>query len=228
MSLPSPNCFFITATDTGSGKTTVTRMLIQTLQQSGYRAVGCKPIACGLDEEGCNEDVRVYEAINSLPLPRDQINPVCLSLPASPNIAAAKEQYVLEASHLSQKLKALQKLPCDVVFFEGVGGWKVPINSKETMVDVVSALLVPIILVIGIKVGCLNHALLTGEAIQGTGLPIVGWIGNVVDPATPAISDHLATLGSWLKAPCLAVLPFGATHFDSLHLDCLTANRPLP
>jgi dethiobiotin synthetase len=209
MLLKQANSFFVTGTDTGCGKTTVTRLLIQTLQQSGFQAIGCKPIACGVDQQGDNEDVLVYERINSLSLPRIEINPICLTLPASPHIAAQQENRVIDVLALSQELNKLKALPVDFIFFEGVGGWKVPLNQRETTIDLALSLQAPLILVIGIRVGCLNHALLTWEAIQKVNVAVTGWIANVVDPTTPAIDDHIATLQQWIDKPCLTIIPFG-------------------
>jgi dethiobiotin synthetase len=166
MRLKKAKRFFITGTDTGCGKTTVTQLLIQTLQQAGFQAIGCKPIACGVDQQGNNEDVLAYERINSLALSRLQINPICLALPASPHLAAQQENRAIDVLALSQALNKLKALPVDFIFFEGVGGWKVPLNQRETTVDLALSLDIPLILVIGVRVGCLNHALLTWEAIQ--------------------------------------------------------------
>ena len=172
--------FFVTGTDTGIGKTTTTKQLILGLQQRGFTAAGCKPIACGLNENGQNEDVLIYQNINSLPMSRDQINPVCLTLPASPNIAAKYENQALEVSTLAESLQSIRKLPLDFIFYEGAGGWKVPINDKETLADLAISLQLPIILVIGIRVGCLNHALLTWDAVSQQPVTLAGWISNLV------------------------------------------------
>lgn len=203
------NCFFVTGTDTSSGKTTVTRYLIQALQQQGFSAVGCKPIACGLNEKGENEDVVIYQSVNSLTLPSSLLNPYCFTVPASPNLAAAAENQHVTVSTLIQKLEPIKKTPADFIFFEGVGGWKVPINDHETMIEVATQLKVPLILIIGIRVGCLNHALLTWEAIQKEKIEVAGWIGNIVCEETPLIEGHINTLKNWIESPYLGLLPFG-------------------
>jgi dethiobiotin synthetase len=222
-----PKGFFITATDTGMGKTTVTKLLITESKKAGFSAIGCKPVACGVSEAGAGaeEDVLSYEAVNSLQLRREQINPLRFDLPVSPNIAAHSEGYTISVKHLAKQLHRLNCLPVDYIFYEGIGGWQVPLNDKETMVDLVRLLQLPVILVVGIRVGCLNHALLTWEAMVKEA-PCVGWIANIMNPSVPAIDEHIATLKQRIGAPFLGTLPFhqeGIIEAHALTLNVIDA-----
>jgi dethiobiotin synthetase len=208
MHLNTVNRFFVVGTDTEIGKTTVTRYLIQALQEHGKSAIGCKPIACGLNSEGHNEDVFIYEQINSLCLPTREINPICFDLPASPNIAAFYAAEEIDTHFLIKHLAKISMLPIDFIFYESCGGWYVPINDHMTMADIISSINLPILLVIGLQVGCINKALLTWEAILKSNLDVAGWIGNMIDPEIPALNQHIATIQKWISAPYLGTLPF--------------------
>lgn len=200
-------CFFITGTDTHVGKTTLVKILIRELTRKGFSTIGCKPIACSDEHQGINEDVLAYLELNTVNLPMSVINPIRFNLPASPNIAAKISEQQICVDTLVKQLQLLYELPIDFIFFEGVGGWKVPINEKETTIDLAVKLNVPIILVVGIRVGCLNHALLTHDALLKENVQVVGWVANVIDPNTPEISEHIATLENWLKIPLLGIIP---------------------
>jgi dethiobiotin synthetase len=214
MPLNNAKAFFVTATDTDAGKTMVTQSIIKNLQQINFTAVGCKPIACGFNKMGLNEDVQVYERINSIQLPENLINPLRFELPASPNIAAAMIDFQIQVKQLLKPLKEVLTLPIDFVFFEGIGGLKVPLSESETLIDLIRELQVPIILVIGLRVGCLNHALLTWETICREQLTVAGWFGNVVDPAIPALAEHVETLRHWISAPFFGTLPYQKSTSD--------------
>lgn len=220
--------FFVTATDTGMGKTTVTKILINEFKKAGFKTLGCKPIACGGSQNEDHEDVQVYQSINSLQLPREIINPLYFSLPASPNIAAQYSQKKICALDLVDKLNRLRHLPVDYIFYEGIGGWKVPLNRHETMVDVAKELQLPILLIIGIRVGCLNHALLTWDAIIQEKVPVAGWISNIIDDSTPAIEEHIDTLQQWISAPYLGEVPFQNEEHQSIsgfNINLLVADK---
>ncbi|MBA2654821.1 MAG: dethiobiotin synthase [Gammaproteobacteria bacterium] len=200
--------FFVVATDTDAGKTYVTNHLIKRLQHQQFKVIGCKPIACGLNAAGDNDDVLSYQRINSLPLLREQINPLCFPLPVSPNIAASAINEPICLKRLGIQLKLLRELPVDYVFYESIGGWKVPINEHETTIDLAIQLAVPIIFVVGMRVGCLNHALLTWDAICKENIITAGWVANIIAPETPAMEQHILTLKHWISAPYLGTLPF--------------------
>jgi len=207
--------FFVTGTDTGIGKTLVTRTLIVKLQQQGFKALGCKPLACGINDLGENEDVATYQTINSCPLAKEKINPICLDLPVSPNIAAKAANFDLQLATFIPTLKSVMSMSVDYIFYEGVGGWKVPINETETLADLARALDLPILLIIGLRVGCLNHALLTYEAISRDNLRIAGWIGNVIEKNMPALDQHINTLSEKMAAPYLGTVPYLQNPNDS-------------
>lgn len=215
--------FFVTGTDTGIGKTTVTKMLISEFKKKGFITIGCKPFACGFNEAGDNEDVLTYEMINSIKLERKIINPLSFALPASPNIAAKMENKYISAKSLADQVRNLHELRVDYIFYEGVGGWKVPLNSEETMIDFARYLSCPLILVIGIRVGCLNHALLTWESISKEKIKVAGWIANIVDPQTPQIAEHISTIKHWISAPYLGTLSYqeGLQQDHSLNINLI-------
>jgi dethiobiotin synthetase len=146
------------------------------------------------------------------------INPVQFSTPVSPNIAAAIEQRPINLKQVINQCKELLQQPVDYLFFEGLGGWKVPLNNNHTTVDLAKSLNLPIILVIGIRVGCLNHALLTYEAIKSAALPIAGWVANVILPDVPLVDQHIDTLKQWLDAPYLGMIPY-QHHFTDLQCE---------
>ncbi len=206
MSLQRTKGFFITGTDTGVGKSTVTEMLIRDFNRQGFKTIGCKPISCGSNEDGL-----MLKKANPISLDQDLINPFHFDLAVSPNIAAKAANRQILAQEVSARMKELLKLPVDYVLYEGLGGWKVPINDKESMIDIVKALNLDIILVVGIRVGCLNHALLTHESILKECLPLAGWIGNVIDQNTPEINQHIITLQQWLDAPYLGLVQYCKT-----------------
>lgn len=210
-STKTPRSFFITSTDTGVGKTTVTALLIKQLQSLGYSAVGCKPVAAGSinTNKGLrHQDALVYQNINSIPLDYEKINPVLFNQPISPNIAAITEEKKVTVEDLTNSLSEILTLDCDYIFFEGVGGWRVPLNEESTMADLARTMNLPVILVVGIKLGCLNHSLLTWEALHRDNMNIAGWIANIIEPDTLEIQHNIATLKKWINAPCLGEIGY--------------------
>lgn len=203
------NTFFITGTDTGVGKTTITVGLLNALNHSGYAAIGLKPIASGVDERG-NEDALAIQAASALSLTYDQINPICFTPPIAPHIAAAQCGAQLSAADIAQFCQQANQLPADHLLIEGAGGWLVPLNHRETYADVVKLLNIPIILVVGMRLGCLNHALLTVQAIKDAGLQLHGWVANFIDSEMAAPEENLATLSAMIDAPMLFSVPYQA------------------
>lgn len=195
--------FFITGTDTGVGKTTLTRLLIAQMNKKGLLSIGCKPISCG-----DNNDTEIYLQTNPLKLAADLINPIHFPLPASPHIAAKMAGKNISLADLVMDLKKLFTYEVEYIFVEGIGGWKVPINKTHTTVDLAKALGLPIILVVGIRVGCLNHASLTWDSLSQEKMKVAGWIANVIEPCTPHIDEHVATLCQRIKAPYLGTVPY--------------------
>jgi len=193
--------FFITGTDTGVGKTTFAFRLIADLQEHGHSVSAFKPVACGGIEtpEGFyNEDVLAMQAQLTTPMTHDQINPIFFEQPIAPSIAALEAGVTVTVEALKQ---AYLKLQGDYVVVEGAGGWAVPLNEKESMADVAVAIGLPVILVVAIKLGCLNHALLTAKSIQDSGLEFAGWIANVMDEGMNRRDENIAALSERLGEP---------------------------
>lgn len=197
--------FFVTGTDTGIGKTYATCNLLLNLQSQGKSAIGIKPLLTGNQE--LYTDTLALMQHNSMPLPQEIITPFSYREPTSPHIAAKLEGKSPTVTEIMQACQPAFNLPVDVVLVEGVGGWQVPLNNQESLADLAVAFGFPVILVVGIRLGCINHALLTAAAIAATGLQLVGWIANQIDPEFSFIPDYLATIKSRIPAPLLAYLP---------------------
>lgn len=203
---------FITGTDTEVGKTFVATALVRSLVDAGHRIAGMKPIAAGAEETADgpqNTDAIALRAAANVPAPYEIVNPYCLKLPASPHIAAAKEGISVKIAPIVQAFGQLTR-HSDLVVVEGAGGWLAPINESETMADIAIALDLPVILVVGLRLGCLNHALLTAQAVEARGLALAGWIGNHLQPRFEHAAENLATLEARLPAPLLEVVSFQA------------------
>ncbi|WP_338073143.1 dethiobiotin synthase [Halochromatium salexigens] len=201
---------FVTGTDTEIGKTEVTLGLMSALQQRGLRVLGMKPVAagCAMTADGLrNEDARRIQAQGSRPVAYAQINPCAFAPPIAPHIAAAQAGVEIALAPIQAAYQGLAA-QADWVIVEGVGGWRVPLGPELTLADLPRALELPVLLVVGLRLGCLNHALLSAEAIHTSGLPLAGWIANGVDPAMAAAEDNLATLHARLPAPCMGVVPY--------------------
>lgn len=204
---------FITGTDTGIGKTLVSAGLLHALAKHHGRVVGMKPVAAGTElihGQEANEDVLALRAASSCAVPPELDNPVLLPDPVSPHIAAARAGMPIDIAHLVACHRALAEL-ADAVVVEGAGGFLVPLSPRETGADLAQALGLPVVLVVGLRLGCLNHALLSAEAIRARGLTLAGWVANHVDPAMLAQEDNIAFLQQALQAPLLATIPYQAT-----------------
>ena len=209
--------YFVTGTDTGVGKTRTSCALIHALRRAGHaRVVGMKPVAAGCDwvpgvdghpGEWLNEDVAQLRAASSLKVPSAFDNPYALPDAVSPHLAARNEGVVIDIGHIEASFHALSQ-HTDAVVVEGAGGFIVPLHEAPgqfaTSADLATRLRLPVILVVGLRLGCLNHALLTQEAISRRGLTLAGWVANVVDPDMPEQAGNLATLQQQLQAPLLA------------------------
>ncbi|MDB5886282.1 MAG: bioD [Polaromonas sp.] len=209
-SQPETLSLFITGTDTGVGKTLVSAALLHALSRYHARVVGMKPVAAGTEEcaDGvpANDDVLALRAASTCAVPPGLDNPVLLPDPVSPHIAAARAGIRIDIAHLVACHQALAQL-ADAVVVEGAGGFHVPLSATETGADLAQALGLPVVLVVGLRLGCLNHALLTAEAIRARGLTLAGWVANQVDPAMLAQDDNIAFLQQRLQAPLLARIP---------------------
>ena len=201
---------FVTGTDTGVGKTLVSAALLHTLAQRHARVVGMKPVAAGLVQQGqawVSEDVLMLRAASTVRVPPELDNPVALPEPISPHLAAAHAGRRVAVAELLAAQRALRAL-ADVVLVEGAGGWRVPLNAQETLADLARAIAAPVVLVVGLRLGCLNHALLTAEAIRADGLTLAGWVANSIDPQMACREENIDTLRQRLNAPLLGVVPW--------------------
>ena len=198
--------FFLTGTDTEIGKTFITCALLHRARQLDLQAAGIKPVAAGTDAAGRNEDVENIRAASNVTLPRKVINPCCLSAAIAPHLAAAEEGVTIDfAPILAACASAIQK--ADLLIVEGVGGFRVPLGVDHDSADLAVALGLPVILVVGLRLGCLNHALLTAEAIAARGLTLAGWVANRIDPDMLRAEDNIAALRERLGAPLLGSVP---------------------
>lgn len=202
---------FVTGTDTGVGKSLVSASLLYLLHRQGIKAVGFKPVAAGLtliDGMWVNEDVHMLCQASALCASEDEIGPYQLTAACSPHIAAMLERRVID---LEKILSAAQVLNAygEGLIVEGAGGFRVPLGEGWDSADMVCAFGLPVIVVVGMRLGCLNHALLTVEAIQRRGLSLAGWVGNVIDAEMPYLDDNIQTLRqALLPVPCLGVIPW--------------------
>ncbi|WP_426662172.1 dethiobiotin synthase [Rhodanobacter aciditrophus] len=202
---------FIAGTDTGIGKTHASCALLHALRAAGRDAVGMKPVASGCEEtpEGLrNEDALALQAAGPAGVAYAAINPVSLRAPLSPHLAAAREGVTITLPPLRAAFDALRAAH-DMVVVEGVGGWRVPLAPGLFASDIAKAWELPVVFVVGLRLGCLSHSLLSAEAILADGCRLAGWIGNRIDPAMLAVDENVATLRELLPAPCLGVLPHG-------------------
>ncbi|WP_295580469.1 dethiobiotin synthase [uncultured Lamprocystis sp.] len=201
---------FVTGTDTHCGKTEISLALMAARQARGVRVLGMKPVASGCDpspQGPRNADALRLQTQGSIAAPYDLINPYAFIPPIAPHIAARRAGVEIRLDTIADAYRALSAA-CDLVIVEGVGGWRVPLSPTLSVSDLPKALALPVILVVGLKLGCLNHALLTAESIRAKGSPLAGWVGNRIDPELQAGAENLATLAARLDAPCLGVIPW--------------------
>ncbi|MBU0747085.1 MAG: dethiobiotin synthase [Gammaproteobacteria bacterium] len=199
---------FVTGTDTGVGKTLVSAGLLHALAVHHRRVVGMKPVAAGVvpwGDDWASEDVIALRAASTLAVPPALDNPVLLLDPLSPHIAAARAGVQIDIAAIVRSYQALAA-QADAVVVEGAGGFHVPLSDSQTGADLAQALALPVVLVVGLRLGCLNHALLTAEAIRARGLALAGWVANRIDPEMNAVDENIAYLRARLAAPLLAAV----------------------
>lgn len=204
------DAFFIAGTDTDVGKTVASKAILQALGAKGLNTIGYKPVAAGSDKtaEGWrNSDALHLQKAATLDIAYDDVNPYALELPASPHIAAKHEHVEIKYEVLSEKL-AHHKEQSDIVLVEGAGGWRVPVSDTDSLSTWVQQEQLPVVLVVGIKLGCLSHALLTAEIIKADGLNLVGWVANRVNPGTEHYAEIIDMLEDRLDAPKLGEIPY--------------------
>ena len=194
--------YFITGTDTEIGKTYVACALLHAFRHQGLTAIGMKPVAAGTDAAGHNEDVEALIAASSITAPRELVNPYCFADPIAPHIAAREAGVTMRAEPVQAALQALGEI-AEVVVVEGVGGLVVPLGENFDAADLAEALSAPLILVVGMRLGCLNHALLTAAAIDARGLKLAGWIANRIDPDMAEAQASIDAIAARIAAPLL-------------------------
>jgi dethiobiotin synthetase len=200
---------FVAGTDTGVGKTLFSAALLLRLGEAGVRAAACKPVSAGCRRESgrlVNADAELLAMAAPVQRPLEVVNPVALEPAIAPHIAAAEAGVELAASALADACRRAGR-GADFTVVEGAGGWRVPLNAQETLADVARLLALPVVLVVGLRLGCLNHALLSVEAIRADGLELAGWVANPIDPQMPRLEENIAALEARLGAPMLARLP---------------------
>lgn len=214
--------YFVTGTDTEVGKTVTACALLAAAAARGLGTAAVKPVAAGCDGAGQNEDALALMAAMTADMPYEQVNPVALQAAIAPHIAAQEEGASLSAGRLAGVCRGVMFGPADFVLVEGAGGWRVPLGPRETLADLARELNIGVILVVGMRLGCINHALLTAEAVVRDGLSLAGWVANQPGERMARHPENLATLRQLLDAPCLGELPQrpGATPAElALHLD---------
>lgn len=221
--------FFVTGTDTGVGKTLVSAALLHAARRAGLRTLGMKPVASGCEEtpDGLrNEDALALQAAMTETLPYEQINPIALAPAIAPHIAAVQAGRQLTAQRLVGLCRGLQMRPADFMLVEGAGGWRVPLNDRETYSRVAQELNLPVIIVVPLQLGCINHALLTAEAIRADGLPVAGWVANRIASEPMSVeADNLFYLQQHMRAPMLGELPWQATPDAEALAECIDLQR---
>ncbi len=211
--MSTPLSLFVTGTDTEIGKTFVSCALLHGFKRAGLRAAAMKPIAAGAverDGQWHNEDADQLDAAATVVLPPNIRTPYLLKAPAAPHIVAAHEGVSLEIERIVECHEEAAKL-ADIVVVEGVGGFRVPLDDDHDTADLACALALPVVLVVGVRLGCINHALLTAQAIAANGLRIAGWVANVVDPDMLYRDENIETVRQWLArehgAPLVGIVP---------------------
>ena len=202
--------YFITGTDTDVGKTTVAAGLLQAARAAGLSTAAGKPVAsgCEVTPEGLrNADALALMAQCTLALSYEEVNPVAFEPAIAPHIAAREAGVALTVQALLTPMQRILRQRADFTLREGAGGWRVPLSGQDSWSDVAQGLDLPVILVVGVRLGCISHALLTAEAIAQDGLQLAGWVANIIDPKTSRLEENLATLAERLPAPCLGRVP---------------------
>ncbi len=227
--------YFITGTDTGVGKTFVSCALLQAFADKGHRVGAMKPIAAGCeqtDDGWQNDDALLLLQHANIELSYQQVNPVALPSPIAPHLAVEHMKESVTIRKLTTHFENI-KTSADYFMVEGAGGWQVPLNNNESMAAIPRAFGLDVILVVGIRLGCLNHALLSAAAIEQSGNHLAGWVANIIDPNTLMIEKNILTLKKKIDAPLLGVLPHMDTkevHAASQQLDVellLTLSDPV-
>ena len=198
--------YFVTGTDTDVGKTLISCALLQAFAAQGKRVVGMKPVAAGGDAAGQNQDVLRLHAASNVAVPLRQANPYSFEPAVAPHLAAQLAGTRIDFGHILAAYSALSK-QADEVIVEGAGGFLVPLNERQDAGELARQLGLPAVLVVGMRLGCLNHALLTVEAIERRNLSLAGWVANVIDAGMPLLEANIAALQQRIPAPLLGIVP---------------------
>lgn len=209
-STASPQRFFVTGTDTDAGKTYCSSALLRGLRLSGVHCSALKPIASGVDPDGLNPDAKALAAETGQQI--SLVNPLCYQLPTAPHLAAQALQQPLSLANLTE---LLPQSGSQLELIEGAGGWLLPLNADEYLADWVVQQQWPVVLVVGVKLGCLNHSLLTVRELRHAGVPIVGYIANILTPHMHYLQETLEDLQQRLQLPLLATMPFSPAGADN-------------
>lgn len=210
MNTTSNTAWFIAGTDTEVGKTFVTSALLLAQRAQSVRALGMKPVAAGTDADGRNEDVEALIAASGVAAPRQLVNPYLFEPAIAPHIAAAEAGRVIDIPTIVAAFNTLRSM-AETILVEGVGGFCVPLGPQTDSADLAQALGLPVILVVGMRLGCINHALLTQQAIAARGLNLAGWVANRIDPQMARFEENLEALTTRLNAPLLGIVPPNST-----------------
>lgn len=206
----SANGFFVTGTDTGVGKTLVATALINILVRQKYKVTGMKPVASGCEQvegEWQNDDARALMAVSNVDAPYKLVNPYAFEPAIAPHLAASFAGENISISVIEDSYYQLKSM-ADKIIVEGAGGWLAPVSNKESMADIAVALGLPVILVVGLRLGCLNHALLSAQSIVEKGAKLSGWVANSIDPQFLEKSANIDALNSRIQAPCLGQISY--------------------
>ena len=228
MSKVEPQGYFITGTNTGSGKTVASVVLLQALKNNGRKVCGMKPVASGcmtMNDRLVSEDALQLMKHSSISPEYELVNPIALQAPCSPNIAAELEGLPVDIEKMVLAYKEISKV-ADIIVVEGVGGWFTPVFGTTGMEALVTRLQLSVILVVGLRLGCINHALLTAFAIRSRGINIVGWIANHVDEGFLYGEQTVSCLSDTLNCSLLGEIPFtGSLNELSWATSCLDIMR---
>lgn len=217
---------FITGTDTGVGKTRVSCAVLEHLKQAGHCVQGMKPVAAGCDKtaDGLrNDDALQLMMHSSQVLDYEVVNPYAFEAPAAPHVLAEQAGIVMDSDVILSRFRQLSA-QCDQVVVEGAGGWLVPFNQEQSMADLAKLMRLPVVMVVGIRLGCINHALLTYQSIIDSGLSCLGWVANEIEVEMPFADDNVAAISERVRSPLLARWPY-AKQVDMSHL-AETLNLP--
>ncbi|RDI42425.1 dethiobiotin synthase [Aquicella lusitana] len=215
---------FVAGTDTDAGKTYISTGLLRAFHHAGLSSLGIKPVASGCFQDGThvfNRDALLLQQASSIKLSYEKINPFAFLPPIAPHLAAQQAGIALNREKLSHGIHAALNSPAYFCLIEGAGGWHVPLNDTETLADLVMHHRWPVLLVVGMRLGCLNHAILTCKAIQQSGVTLIGWIANCIDPGMAYCQENIAALQKWLSAPLLGIVGQNELPERMMDLDML-------